>query len=460
MTTQNDMPIAQSLELACGLKLSNRIVKAALEEALGYGDNQPNEYIYRLYERWAQGSFGLILTGNVQVDDRYPGLMSDLMIPSKQIVDLEKWKRYAEACQSHGTPAIVQINHAGRQSPMGKRSLRQPTIAPSPVPMSIGENIIAKTIQRVAIGTPKEMTHRDIDEAVEKFANAADIMFKAGFAGVEIHGSHGYLVSSFLSPKTNRRTDEYGATSKGRMTFLFRVIDAIRAVVPVTFAVGVKINSADFSTGGLTEDEAENQIRWINEHGGIDFIEISGGTYEAPKMFGKDDPTRSERSRRREAYFIEFAAKVRHLTTIPLIVTGGFRSRQGMNEAILSNACDMVGIGRPICLQFNLPQILLDRTISDEDARALSYTIRGMKIFDYLPINAVGSGIGTLWHNWQMHRVAIEHREPDPTLTVHGHMLRMLYRLLKKSPITLLFILKVLILGILFHRLIRTNSIQ
>lgn len=450
MMTQNTMSIAQPLELPCGLKLSNRIVKAALEESLGSGDNQPNEYIYRLYQRWAKGSFGLILTGNVQVDDRYPGLMTDLMIPNEGTVDLDKWKRYAEACQCHGTPAIVQINHAGRQSPLGKRSLRQPTIAPSPIPMSIGENIIAKTIQRVAIGTPKEMTHADIDEAIGKFAHAAEIMFKAGFAGVEIHGSHGYLISSFLSPKTNRRTDEYGVTPKSRMTFLFRVVDAIRAVVPLTFAVGVKINSADFSTGGLTEDETEDQIRWINEHGGFDFIEISGGTYEAPTMFGRED-----RTRRREAYFIEFAAKVRHLTTIPLIVTGGFRSRRGMNEAILSNACDMVGIGRPICLQFNLPEILLDENISDENARALSYTIRGTAIFNLLPINGVGAGIGTIWHNWQMHRVAIENREPDPTLTVYTQILRILYHQLRKSRISAILLLKIFILGIVFHRLIQ-----
>ena len=132
--SQNEMPIGQPFELPCGLKLSNRIVKASMEEMLGSGDNQPNEYIYRLYERWAKGSFGLILTGNVQIDERYPGFMTDIMIPSKDKIDIEKWKRYANVCQSHGTPAIVQINHAGRQSPSGKRPFRQRAIAPSPIP--------------------------------------------------------------------------------------------------------------------------------------------------------------------------------------------------------------------------------------------------------------------------------------------------------------------------------------
>ncbi len=119
------MPIGQSFELPCGLKLFNRIVKAALEDSLGSGDNQPNQYIYRLYERWAKGSFGLLLTGNVRVDERYPGLMTDLMISNKDKMNIEKWKRYVDVCQSHGTPTIVQINHAGRQSPIGKRPFMQ-----------------------------------------------------------------------------------------------------------------------------------------------------------------------------------------------------------------------------------------------------------------------------------------------------------------------------------------------
>jgi len=437
--SQDDMPIEQSFQLPCGLKLANRIIKAALEESLGSGDQQPNKYIYRLYGQWAKSSFGLILTGNVQVDARYPGLMTDLMITNKNDIDLDKWKQYASVCQSHGTPAIVQLCHAGRQSAIGKRPFRQPAIAPSPIPMSIGDGFIAKTVQRFLIGTPKEMSREDIDEAVQKFIDAAEIMCKAGFSGVEIHGSHGYLVSSFLSPKTNQRTDEYGATAKDRMKFLFRIVDGIRALVPSTFAIGVKLNSADFSTGGLTEDEAQDQIRWINEHGGFDFIEISGGTYEAPVMMGVNDANRSERTRRREAYFIEFAAKVRHLTSIPLIVTGGFRSRIGMNDAIRSNACDLVGIGRPICVQFDLPRLLLDRTIPDQDARAIQYEIRGLELFNLLPISTVGIGIGTLWHNWQMHRVAIDHREPDPNMTVFDGLLTIFIRILNRSKSLVFF---------------------
>ncbi|CAF1315051.1 unnamed protein product [Rotaria sordida] len=456
----DEMPIGQSFELPCGLKLSNRIVKAAMEESLGSGDNQPNEYIYRLYKRWAKGSFGLILTGNVQIDERYPGLMTDLMISSKDKIDIEKWKQYANVCQSYGTPTIVQINHAGRQSPIGKRPYRQPTIAPSPIGMSLGNNLFARTLQYFVIGTPEEMTLTQIDEAVEKFADAAEIMVKANFAGVEIHASHGYLVSSFLSPKTNKRKDEYGATPKDRMKFLFRIIDAIRAVVPSKFAVGVKLNSADFSTGGLTEDEAHDQIRWIDEHGGIDFIEISGGTYEAPVMVSIEYQTQSERTRKREAYFIEFAAKIRNTTRIPLIVTGGFRTREGMNDAIRSNICDFVGIGRPSCLLFNFPEILLDRNIPDEDARAVQYNIRGTKIFKLLPIATIGSGIETLWHNWQMHRVAIENQEPDPNLTVHGKIFMTVYKLLKKTSSSIILFFTILFISFFVKQIFSKNNEQ
>ncbi|CAF4223986.1 unnamed protein product [Rotaria sp. Silwood2] len=216
------------------------------------------------------------------------------------------------------------------------------------------------------------------------------------------------------------------------MTFLFRIVDAIRAIVPQTFAVGVKLNSADFSTGGLTEEESYDQIRWIDEHGGIDFIEISGGTYEAPAMTGSEHDTRAERTKRREAYFIEFAAKVRNTTKIPLIVTGGFRTREGMNDAIHSDACDFVGIARPVCIQFNLPQILLDQKIADKDARALQYDIRGSQCFSYIPITGTRSSVGIFWHNWQMHRVAIENREPDPTLSIYGKLFSILFTKFKK----------------------------
>lgn len=418
--------INEPFEFRCGLKLKNRIVKAAMEESLSSGDNQPNEYIYRLYKEWARSSFGLMLTGNVQVDERYPGMMTDIMVPRKDRIDLNKWKEYASVCQSEGTPTIVQLNHAGRQSFIGKRPFGQSPIAPSAVSLSLGDGIFAGILSNYVLPSPREMTQHEIDETIEKFVDAAKLMYDAGFAGVEIHASHGYLVSSFLSPKTNLRTDKFGGNARNRMCFLFELIDRIRDAVPSSFAVGVKLNSADFSSGGLTEEQAAEQIEFLDEHGAIDFIEISGGTYEAPAMVGAN-----VRTKKREAYFIEFASKVRNRTKIPLIVTGGFRTRRGMNEALRENSCDLIGIGRPVCVQFDLPKILLDPNVSEQDAKAISYKIRGENLFRFVPIQFIGSGIGTLWHNWQMHRVAIDRLPPDPNLSVQQKLLSIFVNFMK-----------------------------
>lgn len=246
------------------------------------------------------------------------------------------------------------------------------------------------------------------------------------------------------------------------MTFLFRIIDNIRKIVPQTFVVGVKLNSANFSTGGLTEDEAYEQICWIDEHDGVDFIEISCGTYEAPAMNGSEYAARSERTKRREAYFIEFAGTVRKATKILLIVTGRFRKREGMNNAIRSDACDFVGIARSVCVQFNLPQILLDQNIPDNVAKVLQYDIGGSQISDLLPIMDTRSSIGIIWNYWQMHRVAIENRELDPTLTVHGKMLSIFLTKLKKVvPLffLLFIILNTSVLKQFFPKMVEKNSL-
>ena len=184
--------------------------------------------------------------------------MTDIMICNKDKIDIEKWKRYTSVCQSHGTPTIVQINHDG-QSPAGKRPFTKSPIALSPASPSISTNVFALIVQCLSMGTPNEMPRAQTDETIRKIVEVADLIVKAGFAGVDIRGNHSYLVSSFLSPKTNKREDEYRAALKGRTKFLFQITDSIRAVALRSFAVGVKISSADFSNGGLTEEEALDQ---------------------------------------------------------------------------------------------------------------------------------------------------------------------------------------------------------
>src|SRR5439155_14418775 len=165
----------------------------------------------------------------------------------------------------------------------------------------------------------------------------------AGFDGVQVHAAHGYLVNQFLSPLTNQRTDEWGGDPERRRRFLIEVVRRIRARVSPGFAVSVKLNSADFQRGGFTEDESRDAVAALAKED-LDLIEISGGNYESPAMSGSAADSTSAR----EAYFLDCARTVRELAgDVPLAVTGGFRSRAAIDEALHAGDCGVVGIARP-----------------------------------------------------------------------------------------------------------------
>ena len=178
-------------------------------------------------------------------------------------------------------------------------------------------------------GTPRELTHDEID-IIQRFATAAAVCEKAGFEGVQLHGAHGYLISQFLSPLTNKRTDQWGGSIENRMRFLIEIYKAVRAATSENFIISVKLNSADFQRGGITEDDVIAVFKAIDA-AGIDIIEISGGTYEAPAMAGAKAESRKASTIAREAYFLEIAEKIRQHVTCKLMVTGGFRTVAGMN---------------------------------------------------------------------------------------------------------------------------------
>jgi 2,4-dienoyl-CoA reductase-like NADH-dependent reductase (Old Yellow Enzyme family) len=204
-----------------------------------------------------------------------------------------------------------------------------------------------------------------------------------GFTGVQVHGAHGYLVSSFLSPVTNRRTDAWGGSLGNRARFLLECVRAVRRAVGADFPVAVKLNSDDFRKGGFSHEECLQVVQWLNAES-IDLLEISGGTYEQPRLLGFEgragDAVPVRRSTRvREAYFLDYAAAIRRVATMPLMVTGGFRSRAGMEGALggdddgdVRGDCDVIGLGRPLCWMPDFPRRLLahelDR-IDDLDAR-------------------------------------------------------------------------------------------
>jgi len=300
--------------------------------------------------------------------------------------DLSLLRRWADAAQSRGARLWMQINHAGRQSP--KKVTAQP-VAPSAVEFERGP---LKTM----FGRPRALTDREIHHFIAGFARTASMAKLAGFGGVQLHGAHGYLISEFLSPRVNLRTDEWGGSSEKRMRFLLETVRAVRRETGPAFPVGVKLNSADFQRGGFSEEDSIEVVRALDAEG-VDLLEISGGNYENPAMMGVRASTRS-----REAYFQEYAEKVRKVTAMPLMVTGGFRTAKGMAEAVSGGAVDVVGLARPLCVEPDLCARMLDG--SAQEAMRIDVET-GIKIFDDM--------LQSFWHNHQMKRMS---RGLDPRI--------------------------------------------
>jgi 2,4-dienoyl-CoA reductase-like NADH-dependent reductase (Old Yellow Enzyme family) len=235
----------------------------------------------------------------------------------------------------------MQINHPGRQMPA---ALGQETLAPSAVAMEMGA--LSKQFP-----VPREMTAADIAEVERRFVATALLAERAGFTGVEVHAAHGYLLSQFLSPLTNRRQDHWGGSLENRARLLLDIVRAIRSAVAPGFAVAVKLNSADFQRGGFSPEDAQAVVRMLGGLG-VDLVELSGGSYEAPAMMGS---VRDERTLAREAYFLDFARDIAGVATMPLMVTGGIRRREVAEEVVASGIA-MAGIATALAIEPALPR--------------------------------------------------------------------------------------------------------
>jgi 2,4-dienoyl-CoA reductase-like NADH-dependent reductase (Old Yellow Enzyme family) len=289
----------------------------------------------------------------------------------------------------------MQINHTGRQAP--KRLIRQP-VAPSAVGLKGMGGLFAR---------PRALTDREITEIVARFATTAAVAKDAGFAGVQIHAAHGYLISQFLSPLANLRDDAWGGDGARRSRFLLEIVRAVRDAVGPAFPIGVKLNSADFQRGGFTIDDAMDVVRRL-EAAGIDLLEISGGNYESPAMAGSGELQREQRtsSREREAYFLDYARQIRTVTKLPIMLTGGMRSRATMEQAVSSGAVDVIGVARPMAYTPDLPARLLDGSLAAAPVVKLRSRIR-----------IVDDAVQVMWFQHQI--TAMAHGgEPDPTLGV------------------------------------------
>ena len=234
----------------------------------------------------------------------------------------------------------MQLNHPGRQV---YAAMGGDVLSPSDVAIDLGKH-------SHLFGRPRAMTQQDIEQLIQRFADSALKAEQAGFDGVQIHAAHGYLISQFLSPLTNKRKDEYGGSIENRMRLLIEVIKAVRAQVAPTFAVAVKINSADFQRGGFDADDAKVVISAMNELA-VDLVELSGGSYESPAMQGS---TADGRTLQREAYFLDFAKEIAQVATMPIMTTGGVR-RLAVAEDVLAQGIDMVGMGTALAMNPSLP---------------------------------------------------------------------------------------------------------
>lgn len=333
------MSLFSPLALPNGAIIPNRIAKAAMEENMADADHAPSEGLIRIYRAWAEGEAGLIVTGNVMVDARAMTGPGGVVLEDAR--HLERFRAWAAASRARGGQVWMQINHPGRQMPAG---LGQETIAPSAIPLDLGA-------QSKRFPTPRAMTADDIADVERRFVETAVLAERAGFTGVEVHAAHGYLLSQFLSPLSNRRQDQWGGSLENRARLLLDIVRGIRAAVAPGFAVAVKLNSADFQRGGFSPEDAQAVVAMLSPLG-VDLVELSGGSYEAPAMMGA---ARDERTLAREAYFLDFARDIARVATMPLMVTGGIRRRE-VAEKVIGSGVAMAGIATALALDPDLPR--------------------------------------------------------------------------------------------------------
>ena len=369
------MSVAQDFTLTNGLRLKNRIVKAATSETMGDRNGNPTIALFNLYRKLAEGGTGLIISGNVMVERSARGEFGNVVVD--QDSNIELLTSWAKSVENHGSHFLLQLNHLGRQAP---KTLNSKPVAPSAIAMT-GPNAFA-------FNPPRALKIMEIKEIVQKFVQVAELAEIAGFSGVEIHAAHGYLLNQFLSPAVNRRHDQYGGSLANRMRIVIEIYEAIRARTKSNFTVAIKLNAADFTPNSFTAEESLKVMQELAKRG-IDLIEISGGSYENPKMMGNGQG----------ATFIEYARMAKQTVETPIIVTGGFRTEEGIEAALSNGDTDLIGLARPLILQTDLPEKLINGQMQPIKLRHFSTR------WSWLD-HRVGSLIGLAYYEQQMARLA------------------------------------------------------
>ena len=387
------------ITLPNGTTIKNRFFKSAMSEGMGTRDFQPKKNIATLYKRWAEGGTGLIITGNIMVDPKGTAEPGNIVFDKNS--NMEILKNWANQGQQHGAKVMVQLNHPGKQAP---KTIAKETVAPSAVPLGNGLNKL--------FSTPRALTTSEVEELVQKFVTSAKITKEAGFSGVQIHAAHGYLISQFLSPHDNRRTDKYGGSLENRMRFLKEIYLGMREELGKDFTIGIKINSTDFKEDGLTEEDSLKTIIELANLG-LDFVEISGGTYERPAMMGATSKSTNQ------VFFAEYSKKLKQKIEIPVVVTGGIRSINAMNTLLNYNTTDFIGIARPLTIDPNIPNKIKQGTYTIVETTRVSTGVKKLdKIF--------GSLLGIVYYQVLMQNIA-KGKEPKATKNAWPSLIQAVY---------------------------------
>jgi 2,4-dienoyl-CoA reductase-like NADH-dependent reductase (Old Yellow Enzyme family) len=336
--------IEQSLTLPCGHSVPNRLCKSAMTEGLADAHDHATAAHQRLYSAWARGGAAILMSGNIMIDRRYLERSGNVVAEGDS--GLPQLRAWAQTVHDGGSQLWAQISHPGRQCP---RLVNLTPLAPSEVQLNMGGNF----------GKPRAATEADIRDVIQRFVNTAALVREAGFDGVQIHSAHGYLLSQFLSPRTNQRHDRWGGPLDNRASLLLEVIRAVRERVGLGYPISVKLNSSDFVKGGFTLDESIQVVQWLND-AGVDLLEVSGGTYEQLEFFKPQAVVEiRDSTREREAMFLEYAKSIKAVARMPIMVTGGFRTLAGMEAALVGGHTDMIGLARPFCLDPDFPARML-----------------------------------------------------------------------------------------------------
>jgi 2,4-dienoyl-CoA reductase-like NADH-dependent reductase (Old Yellow Enzyme family) len=388
--------LEEEMILPNGSILSNRIAKSAMSENLSNKYHEPTPVLIDVYKKWAQSGAGLLITGNIMIDSKAIGEPRNIVVENRK--NFGMLKEWAESVKGTNTHLWAQINHPGRQA---MEQINSDLKAPSAVPLKSGGR--KKSTNKI----PLTLNDSEILTIIEAFGNTAIILKDAGFSGVQIHGAHGYLVSQFLSPYSNVRTDKWGGSLENRARFVVEVYRKIRERVGSGFPIGIKLNSADFQKGGFSEEESIEVVKILSREG-IDLIEISGGTYEAPAMMGK----RKGSTIKREVYFMDYIEKARKITNTPLMLTGGFRTIEVMKDAIASNQLDIIGIARPFAIYPNIGNEIINESRINFNTEIKKTGIKGLD-----------GAMSIIWYEAQIKRLG-QGKAPKPNLNPWSVLLK------------------------------------